>query len=1048
MFDKISKILLMCIASTTLWFAPEKIKEPQVQETLGAPSVTYQRTLLPIDNFQDLGSTSNTWRNLFLNGGCTGCDSNWTMVNGALTPTTSVGIIVNASSSFSGAVRAGSVGIGAANTGAASLEITGTGQSAIFTRTAAGSSGAAISLQKKSTGGTAVANGDEVGNLNFSGFDGTSFMARGRVTGLVDGAVDDPTDSVPTAVIIRTGSNVAAAEHFRVSSAGTVGINTTTPSTTLSVQGNALISGTSTMGGLFVTGTIASQGTMRITTNDSPSITINTTGGLTTLDMSAAGGFGHRILWSGNGNYLSDSALVFTGTGHFITDDNFNLITSPDSFNWKTFNGGSTIMTLLSTGLGMGQLGINSTTPAKQLGVHGDAFINGSVTTSYIHATGTIASASNFVALSGSRVTSSFNSGFEVNAGTASRFQVYSSGNVEIRKPVVLNNAFDSVNGITNGANAPLMITPDPTYGGLNISEGLSDMVPPGGSGLHGLLQVETSVSTNFPIYVRNNQPSATDINTASGFSAAFFCIPRLDQGCGGAFFSSNNTNQNILNVYGNEYQDYNQSGTVTTSIGFFSYGAMGGSPSRNINVYDFYTNDFRFSNNGFITNRYGLYLGHTLAGGTGLADPHANQTAFKSYGVYQVDPFTQNYFAGNVGIASTTPSSTLSVSGNGMFLGGTTTTGRSYWENGIIVAASSSISGGLNVNGPLNASTSLLTPFVSTTSDTVTSTIALGGFTVGGNQFVVNNQGFPLIDSSHPSAGFVGIGTSTPSSIFSVTGGSPKVVIKNQSASQTGQVVFVDSNGGSNGTISVNASSGEIKFGGTATNFFTTLYSNNAEAVRIDTNDDFIVNFSNGTFNKGRFRVDPSGNVSASGTLLISSSTSGNFSVSTSGAVYMGGLQPNNAADLNLCWENNGNVGEVTQSATGCTISTKEAKHDFGVISNPLLAVMEMKPASWKYNKDNSVDIGFFAEDMLRIDPRLVVVENGKVKGLRPHQEIDAYLVGAIQEQQKEIESLGGKPMQTESKPMQIPGWIGIFGLLGLLGLRKKEARVTTLKK
>lgn len=59
------------------------------------------------------------------------------------------------------------------------------------------------------------------------------------------------------------------------------------------------------------------------------------------------------------------------------------------------------------------------------------------------------------------------------------------------------------------------------------------------------------------------------------------------------------------------------------------------------------------------ITNLYGLYIGQQNA--TGVTN---------AYGVYQVASGDRNYFAGNVGIGTTTPSQALSVQGNALISG------------------------------------------------------------------------------------------------------------------------------------------------------------------------------------------------------------------------------------------------------------------------------------------------------------------------------------------------------------------------------------------
>jgi hypothetical protein len=76
------------------------------------------------------------------------------------------------------------------------------------------------------TSPAAVQSGDELGYFGFSGYDGSGSPFRAWVEGTVDGAVS--TDVVPTALRFITGaSNIS--ERMRITSAGNVGIGTTTP---------------------------------------------------------------------------------------------------------------------------------------------------------------------------------------------------------------------------------------------------------------------------------------------------------------------------------------------------------------------------------------------------------------------------------------------------------------------------------------------------------------------------------------------------------------------------------------------------------------------------------------------------------------------------------------------------------------------------------------------------------------------------------------------------------------------------------------------------
>jgi hypothetical protein len=81
---------------------------------------------------------------------------------------------------------------------------------------------------------TAVQSGDFLGALAFVGYDGTTNRTRVLIEGKVDGTVS--AGNIPTAILFNNGSNTFPTEKMRITSAGNVGIGTTTPSAKFQVQ--------------------------------------------------------------------------------------------------------------------------------------------------------------------------------------------------------------------------------------------------------------------------------------------------------------------------------------------------------------------------------------------------------------------------------------------------------------------------------------------------------------------------------------------------------------------------------------------------------------------------------------------------------------------------------------------------------------------------------------------------------------------------------------------------------------------------------------------
>lgn len=145
--------------------------------------------------------------------------------------------------------------------------------------------------------------------------------------------------------------------------------------------------------------------------------------------------------------------------------------------------------------------------------------------------------------------------------------------------------------------------------------------------------------------------------------------------------------------------------------------------------------------------------------------------------------------------------------------------------------------------------------------------------------------------------------------------------------------------------------------------------------------------------------------------------------------------------------------TNEVINASVACIVSSGRYKQDIHPLGESLSEVLKLTPVSFKYKPDfngelqnnanySGEQVGFIAEDVEKIDPRLVVVETGTTTfegktypAGTPHsvryEQMTALLAGAIQDQQKEIDSLKGGAFKAARSAEENWQWFAIVVLL-----------------
>ena len=119
--------------------------------------------------------------------------------------------------------------------------------------------------------------------------------------------------------------------------------------------------------------------------------------------------------------------------------------------------------------------------------------------------------------------------------------------------------------------------------------------------------------------------------------------------------------------------------------------------------------------------------------------------------------------------------------------------------------------------------------------------------------------------------------------------------------------------------------------------------------------------------------------------------------------SLFATGLSNGTGGDA-LCIDDSfgGGTYEITSSGgSTCTVSSQRFKHDITPLTDSGLAVVNaLSPVSFRYNNTNKLRLGFIAEEVQKVEPRLVFYEKDgvTVRGIN-YEDMSAVIVNAIKE-------------------------------------------------
>lgn len=166
---------------------------------------------------------------------------------------------------------------------------------------------------------------------------------------------------------------------------------------------------------------------------------------------------------------------------------------------------------------------------------------------------------------------------------------------------------------------------------------------------------------------------------------------------------------------------------------------------------------------------------------------------------------------------------------------------------------------------------------------------------------------------------------------------------------------------------------------------------------------------------------TSPATTTSIHGNLLVSNMISTALLTAT-GTVTFKGLAAGAAGDNDVCL--NSTTGRLTDAgATACVVSSLRYKENFEPIANAIPTIMQLNPFRFNYKPelDGSIikgrkHFGLGAEEVEKVIPDIIRYENdGVTPRTLEYSEIIPFLIRGIQEQQKQIESLENRIKELE---------------------------------
>jgi hypothetical protein len=351
-------------------------------------------------------------------------------------------------------------------------------------------------------------------------------------------------------------------------------------------------------------------------------------------------------------------------------------------------------------------------------------------------------------------------------------------------------------------------------------------------------------------------------------------------------------------------------------------------------------------------------------------------------------------------------------------------------FTGGLVAHASTTIGNGTQVEGLTiagGATTTLQAYFgskvaIGTTTPWGLLSVNANGLLNGIPQFVVGSSTATNLVVAN--GGYIGIGTSSPWAPLAInyntyvasTLGTIFAIGSTSASGAESNLFTIDNTGLTTVGNTAGTGNASLQFAGD-TDAWNVGFNSTDKSFNIASSTSFASNvaltISKSTLNLGISSTTPWKTLSVVGSGIVTTTFN------------LPGIAATSTAGTAVCWGNaGGNPGDIVKGTgtTACSASSQRFKEDISPleVASGLAEVMALNPVSFKYTEEylggfasdsnwNGTFVGFIAEEVAQVDPRLVTVDEQGIPNNVAYPNITSILTKGVQELVLQVDPLTG---------------------------------------